>query len=190
MKIINLHDTSRTANPKPDALRGYNLEQELRAAGRAAVKPISKKLTAYRSERARLEANVARWSPDAYNAKLNEVTEAASRGDESAAAAIESGAVASRQTFAEMHARAYAELDTFDVRNAGLFNEAADLIEAPMTAVVDKGQQILNDVLAGLGIEGFELNGPRNHVAYVLGQLRAAGRNAPADTSWFWAVAE
>jgi hypothetical protein len=190
MKFVTLHDTSRTANPKPDALRGYNLEQELRAAGRAAVKPISKKLTAYRSERARLEANVARWSPDSYNAKLNEVTEAAARGDESAAAAIESGAVASRQTFGEMHARAWGELDNFDHHAAGLFNEAADLIEVPMTQVVDKGAQILNDVLAGLGLEGFELTGPRNHVRYVLGQLRAAGRNAPADLQWFWAVAE
>ena len=190
MKFIQLHDTSRTASPKPDALKGYNLEQELRAAGRAAVKPISKKLTAYRNERARLEANVARWSPGAYNAKLNQVTEAAARGDESAAAAIEAGAVASRQTFAEMHARAQGELDSFDAHNTGIFNEAADLIEAPLAAVVARGQQILDDVLAGLGIEGFELTGPRNHVAYVLGQLRAAGRNAPADLSWFWSVVE
>jgi hypothetical protein len=189
MKFVQLNDTSRIASPRADALRGFNIEQELRAAARGAIKPISKKLAAYRTERARLEANVARWNSDSYAAKLAEVTDRAANGDEEAAAAIEAGAVASRQTFAEMHARAHGDLDTFDLRNAGVFNEAADLIQGPMSAVVDKGQQILSDVLTGLGIEGFELTGQRNHINYVVGQLRAAGRNAPCDLSWFWTVA-
>ena len=190
MKFINIHDTSRTANPRPDALKGFDLQKELREACKTAVKPISKKLATYRSERARLEANCARWNPDSYNAKLAEVTEAAARGDESAATAIESGAVASRQTFNEMLNRSQSDLDNFDRLNAKLFNEAAELVEAPLNAVVDKGQQILDDVLAGLGIPKFELIGQRNHNAYVMQQLRIAGRNAPADLSWFWLAIE
>ena len=190
MKFINIHDTSRTANPRPDALKGFDLQKELREACKSAVKPISKKLTTYRSERARLEACVARWSPDAYNTKLAEVTEAAARGDESAATAIEAGAVASRQTFNEMHNRSQGDLDNFDHLSAKLFNEAAELVEAPMNAVVDKGQALLDDVLAGLGIPKFEITGHRNHVAYLILQLRIAGRNAPADLSFFWSAVE
>ena len=178
MKFINIHDTSRTANPRPDALKGFDLQKELREACKTAVKPISKKLATYRSERARLEANCARWNPDSYNAKLADVT------------AIESGAVASRQTFNEMLNRSQSDLDNFDRLNAKLFNEAAELVEAPLNAVVDKGQQILDDVLAGLGIPKFELIGQRNHNAYVMQQLRIAGRNAPADLSWFWLAVE
>jgi hypothetical protein len=190
MKFIQLNDTSRTANPRPDALKGFDLQKELREACKAAVKPISKKLATYRTERARLEACVARWSPEAYNAKLAEVTEAAARGDESAAAAIEAGAVASRQTFNEMLNRSQRDLDNFDQLNARLFNEAAELVEAPLNAVVDKGQQLLDDVLAGLGIPKFELTGHRNHVAYLMQQLRIAGRNAPGDLGWFWTSVE
>jgi len=190
MKILNLHDTSRTANPRPDALKGFDLQKELREACKTAVKPISKKLATYRSERARLEACVARWTPDSYNAKLAQVTEAAANGDESAAAAIESGAVASRQTFNEMLNRSQSDLDTFDQLNAKLFNEAAELVEAPLTAVVDKGQALLDDVLAGLGIPRFEITGHRNHVCYLTLQLRIAGRNAPGDLGWFWSSIE
>lgn len=190
MKITLLNDTTRTANPRPDALRGYNLDQELRAAVRAAVKPISKKLKDYRSERARLVLVCDRWSPDAYNRKLDEITAAAHAGDAAAEQAIESGAVPSRQSFAEMHARANRELENCDQQSRDLFKSVLPLIEEPMTAVVDKGQQILDDVLSGLGVPRFELTGSRNHNLYVLDQVARASRGESADLAWFWEAVE
>jgi hypothetical protein len=190
MKINLLNDTSRTANPSPEALRGYSLDKELRAAVRSAVKPLAKKLHTFRSERARLEANAARWSPAAYNAKLDEITARAHAGDAEAVTAIEAGAVPSRQSFTEMYARAYRELEICDQQSRDLFKAVLPLVEAPMTAAVDKGQQILDDVLAGLGVPHFELTGWRNHISYVMLQIGAASRGETADLDWFWSSIE
>jgi hypothetical protein len=190
MKFINLHDTSRTANPSPKALEGYSIEQELRIAAKAATKPLAKRLAHYRTERARLEANCARWNPEAYNAKLNEIATRAHAGDEEAAHAIESGAVPSRQSFVEMHARTYLELENFDRDSRALFAEVLPLITEPMTKVVDRGQEILDHVLEGLGIPRFTLEGWRNHCAYVFKQIDHASRNESADMAWFWSSVE
>ena len=190
MRIIPIHDTSRTANPRPDALRGYNLDQELRAAVRSAVKPISKKLKDYRSERARLVLVCDRWSPDAYKAKLDTLTAAAHAGDTAAEQAIESGAAPSCQSFAEMHNRACRDLEICDQQAREIFKAVLPLVEAPMVAVVDRGQQILDDVLAGLGVPRFELTGWRNHISYTVLQITAASRGETADLDWFWSSIE
>ncbi len=191
MKFISRSETeARTANPTPEGLRGYSLDTELRAAVRGAVKPLAKRLREYRSERARLQANADRWNRDSYNRKLEEVTKRAQSGDAEAIASIEAGAVASRQTFAEMHNRCCAELEQFDLNNRALFSEVLPLVGEPMGKAVDKGQQILDDVLQGVGVPKFELTGWRNHVSYVLLQLEHASRNESSDLQWFWESVE
>jgi hypothetical protein len=191
MKFISRSDIeARTANPSPEALKGYSIDAQLRTAAKAAVKPLAKKLAHYRSERARLEANCARWNPEAYAAKLDAIASRAHGGDEEAAHAIESGAVPSRQSFVEMHARTYLELENFDRDSRALFAEVMPLISEPMTKVVDRGQEILDHVLEGLGIPRFELTGWRNHISYVLLQVGAASRNETADLAWFWSAVE
>ena len=191
MKFISRSETeARTANPTPEGLRGYSLDTELRAAVRGAVKPLAKRLREYRSERARLQANADRWNRDSYNRKLEEVTKRAQSGDAEAIASIEADAVASRQTFGEMHNRCCAELEQFDLNNRSLFSEVLPLVGEPMGKAVDKGQQILDDVLQGVGVPKFELTGWRNHVAYVVLQLEHASRNESADLQWFWESVE
>ena len=191
MKFISRSDIeARTANPTPEGLKGYSLDKELRTAVKAATKPLAKRLAHYRTERARLEANCARWNPEAYNSKLNEIATRAHAGDEEAANAIESGAVPSRQSFVEMHARTYLELENFDRDSRALFAEVLPLVKEPMTAVVAKGQAILDSVLEGVGVPKFELTGWSNHNAYIWLQLEHASRNESADLAWFWSAVE
>ena len=191
MKIISRSlIEATTANPSPSALKGYDLAAELRAAVRSAVNPISGKLKDYRRERARLVLVCDRWSPDAYNAKIDQITAAAHAGDAAAEQAIESGAVPSRQSFAEMHNRACRDLEICDQQAREIFKAVLPLVEAPMTAVVDRGQQILDDVLAGLGVPHFALTGWRNHIGYVVLQIGAASRGETADLDWFWSSIE
>ena len=190
MKFQLKSDQHPAANPTAAALRGYNIETELRAAAKNAVKPLAKRLSQYRAERSRLEAECARWSPESYNSKLDGFAAAAAAGDPEAAAAIENGAVPSRQSFAEMCNRSSLNLENFERANLSLFTEAAQLIEQPMTKVVDAGQEILDAVLTGLGVPRFELSGWRNHLTYVLLQLIKASRNECADLELFWAALE
>lgn len=191
MKFINRADIeARTANPTPEGLKGYSLDKELRTAVKAATKPLAKKLAHYRSETARIKANCDKWSTEAYNAKLDEITARAHAGDADAEAAIQSGAVPSRQSYAEMHNRFAAELENFQRSSHGLFAESLALIKEPMTAAVAKGQAILDSVLEGVGVPRFELTGWTNHNAYVWHQLEAASRNETADLAWFWSAVE
>jgi hypothetical protein len=85
-----------------------------------------------------------------------------------------------------MHGRCFAELEAHQLASRALFSEAAGLIEKPMLQVVQRGQQILDAVLAGLGVPGFQLIGATNHVGFLVGQLHAAGRGECADLSIFW----
>jgi hypothetical protein len=179
-----------TANPTPEGLRGYSIEQQLRTAVRSAVKPLAKRLAHYRSERARLAADCDRWSADAYNAKLDAIAARAHAGDLEAAAAIENGAVPSKQSYYEMSGRCWMALESFDRDSRVLFGEVLPLVEPPMTAVVDRGQAILDAVLQGVGVPPFELTGWRNHVGYIVKQLGHASRNESGDLAWFWLSVE
>jgi len=179
-----------TAHPTPEGLHGYHLEQELRTAVRSAVKPLAKRVSHYRSERARLQANCDKWSADAYSATLDGITARAHAGDSEAEAAIQSGAVPSRQSYAEMHGRFCRELEQFDRDSRHLFGEVLPLVEPAMTAVVDRGQAILDTVLRGVGVPPFELTGWRNHVGYIVKQLGHASRNESGDLAWFWLSVE
>jgi len=191
MKIISRAATEFfTANPSPEGLRGYSLDNELRKAVKAAVKPLAKKLAHYRSETARLQANCDKWSPDAYNAKLDAITARAHAGDAEAANAIESGAVPSRQSYGEMHGRFCRELEQFQRDSRNLFAEVLPLVESPMGKAVDVGQDILDSILEGVGVPRFELTGWRNHISYTLLQLQHASRNESADLAWFWSAVE
>jgi len=191
MKIISRAATEFfTANPSAEALRGYSLDKELRTAAKAATKPLAKKLANYRSETARLQAECDKWSGDSYNAKLEAITARAHAGDAEAATAIESGAVPSRQSYAEMHGRYVAQLEQFHRDSRALFAEVLPLIKEPMTKVVDRGQAILDHVLEGLGIPRFTLEGWRNHCAYIFLQLEHAGRNESCDLPWIQSSAE
>ena len=192
MKLLrSQHEiAATTAHPTPEGLRGYNLEQELRTAVRAAVKPLAKRLAHYRSERARLQANCDKWSADSYSATLDSITARAHAGDSEAEAAIQSGAVPSRQSYAEMHGRFCRELEQFDRDSRQLFGEVLPLVERPMTDAVDRGQAILGAVLQGVGVPPFELTGQRNHVAYIVKQLSHASRNESSDLHWFWSAIE
>lgn len=190
MKFVNLNDTSRTANPTPEGLKGYSLDKELRTAVKAAVKPLAKRLAHYRSETARLQAECDKWSGDAYNAKLDAIAARAHAGDAEAANAIESGAVPSRQSYAEMHRRFCWELEQFERDSRALFAEVLPLVKEPMAAAVAKGQAILDHVLEGLGVPRFELTGWTNHNAYVWLQIEKASRNESADLQLFWEAVE
>lgn len=191
MRIISRKQIEdSTANPTAEALNGYNLNDELVAAVRGALKPLHKRLQTYRSERARLQSLCDRWSPDAYATKLDEITARAHSGDIEAETAIESGAIPSKQSYSEMHNRACRDLENFDLEHRALFREVLPLIGAPMTKAVDQGQEILDAVLNGCGVPRFELFGWRNHISYVLLQLEHASRNESADLEWFWQAAQ
>jgi len=192
MKLLrSQHEiAATTANPTPEGLHGYNLEQELRTAVKAAVKPLAKRLAHYRSERARLVADCDRWSADAYNAKLDAIAARAHAGDIEAAAAIENGAVPSKQSYYEMSGRCWMALESFDRDSRALFGEVLPFIEPPMTAAIDRGQAILDAVLQGVGVPHFELSGWRNHVGYTVKQMNHASRNETADLAWFWSAVE
>jgi len=181
---------ARTANPSVEGLRGYSLDRELRTAVKAACKPLAKRLAHYRSETARLQENCDKWSGDAYNATLDGITASAHAGDSEAEAAIKSGAVPSKQSYAEMHGRFCRELEQFERDSRGLFADVLPLIKAPMTAVVAKGQTILDSVLEGVGVPKFELTGWSNHNAYIGLQIGAASRKECADLEWFWSAVE
>lgn len=189
MKIVSLADIeAKTAHPSPEALGGFNLDQELAKACRAALKPLAKRLQEYAAEKERLQHVCERWSPDSYNEKMHELATRAQGGDEDAAVALESGAVPSKASFNEMHNRAYLELENYVNANRNLFAEAAALARPAMVPVVDKGQQILDAALQGFGLPRYELVGARNHVEFVVGQLEAAGRGHSADLQWFWGL--
>lgn len=191
MKFISRADIeARTANPTPEGLKGYSLDKELRTAVKAACKPLAKRLAHYLTETSRLQAECDKWSGDAYNAKLDAITARAHAGDAEAANAIESGAVPSRQSFAEMHGRFCRELEQFHRDSRALFAEVLPLVKEPMTAVVAKGQAVLDSVLEGVGVPKFELTGWSNHNAYIWLQIDHASRNESADLAWFWSSVE
>ena len=178
---------AQTVNPSPEAL-GFNLDTEMAKACRTALKPLEKRLREYRRERARLEANCDQWSDEAYKAKMDEIASRAHGGDQEAAAAIASGTIPSRESFRDMSARAHGELENFRFNNRTVFSEAAELIEAPMRAVVERGQAILDATLKGFGLPEYKLHGATNHVSFVVLQLQMAGRNEGSDLQWFWQV--
>ena len=177
MKIFSRsEEEARSANPQPGAL-GFDLQAELTAAAKNALKPLAKRLKDHRAEQARLEGNCARWSRDAYAAKLDSITAAAHAGDAEATAAIEAGTIPSRESYDQMARRAEAELENFRLNSRGIFGEAAGLIKGPMLAVVQKGQDILDATLRGLGVPSFKLNGAVNGVEYMTDQMERVARN-------------
>ncbi len=188
MKLINLSAIeATTANPTPQAL-GFSLDEELANAYRKALKPLQKRLTEYRKEHARLEANCEQWSDEAYRAKLDELAASAHAGDAQAAEAIASGSLPSRDSYRDMSRRAHGELENYRINNCKLFTEAAALVEPAMHPVVERGQAILDATLQGFGLPEYKLNGASNHVSFVVEQLQAAGRNESCDLQWFWGV--
>jgi hypothetical protein len=191
MKFTNLTElAARAANPSTAALGGFNIESEFRTAAKSALKPLVKKLNEYRAETSRLTANRDRWNGEAYETKLQTIATAAHAGDEAAALQIESGAIPTRGSYDEMLGRATSALESHERTSRALFSEAAGLIEAPMLAVVAKGQGILDLTLDGLGVPRFELQGATNHIAYLIGQLNCASRGECADLSPFWQLVD
>ena len=129
MKFISRSDIeARTANPTPEGLKGYSLDKELRTAVKTACKPLAKRLANYRSETARIQANCDKWSNEAHERKMDEITRAAHAGDNEAETAIQSGAVPSRQSYAEMCGRFHRELEQFHLDSRALFAEVLPLI--------------------------------------------------------------
>lgn len=186
MKFIDLSAVeARTARPSNEAL-GFNMDAEMSAACRAALKPLAKRLREYRAEEARLNALCDRWNHEAYEQKLKEIADRAQAGDEEAATAIETGAIPSRQSFNEMHARACGDVENFKLNNRHVFSEAAALVGPAMTPVVERGQAILDQTLKNFGLPEYKLHGATNHVAFTVLQLEKAGRNETSDLQWFW----
>lgn len=192
MKILRSSQEieATTATPTPEALKGYSLEKELHKAVKVACKPLAAKLTHYRNECRRLADLRDKWTRDVYDAKINAITRSAYEGDEAALAAIESGRVPNKSTYAQMEGKIAAELAEFQRLNAALFGEALLLVERPMADAVAKAQTILDSILAGLGVSRFELTGWTNHNSYVWQQLAAASRNENADLALFWEAFE
>lgn len=188
MKLLNrAYIEAHTANPTPEGLRGFNVATQLQAALRTALKPaLIKRLHEHRSERARLVAECDRWSLEAYNTKLDAIAARAHAGDLEAAAAIENGAVPSKQSYHEMGNRCWTALESFDRDSRALFGEVLPLVGEPMTKVVDRAQVILDQMLEALGVPRFELLGWRSHISFQLLQIGAASRNESCDLSWFW----
>jgi hypothetical protein len=187
--FLRAEEEARNANPQRGAL-GFDLEAELATAAKTALKPLAKRLKEYLAEKARLEASRARWSREAYAAKLDSITAAAHAGDEEAAAAIEAGTIPSRESYDQMVNRAEAELEKFHSNTRGLFAEAAALIRGPMLAVVQRGQDILDATLKGLGVPSFKLNGASNAVEYMTDQMERVGRGESGDLATFWEVSQ
>jgi hypothetical protein len=186
MKFIDLSAIeARTARPSNEAL-GFNLDAEMTAACRTALKPLAKRLREYRTEEARLQGLCDRWNGEAYERKMKEIADRAQAGDEEAATAIETGAIPSRQSFNEMLNRACGDLENFRLNNRQVFSEAAALVGPVMTPVVEKGQRILDATLKGFGLPEYKLHGATNHVAFTVLQLEKAGRNESSDLEWFW----
>ena len=174
-----------TANPTPEAM-GFNVETELAAACRDALKPLSKKLRDYRSREQELKDNCLRWTEQAYRDKVSEITHAAAAGDEAAIEAIANGALPTKQGFLQMANAADAEVAGHLHAHRALFAEAAVAIVGPMNKVCDKGQARLDQLAADFGIPRFELTGGYNRVIHTREQLEAAARGETHDLGWFW----
>ncbi len=189
MKLIRRADTQdRNANPTPEAL-GFDLQKELTAACKAALKPIQKQLRHYCDETERLKTQLQRWTDEAFDNKLREIASRAQSGDEQAAIAIEEGALPSRESYAKMRSTLEEELDKLHSDHRTTFAEAARLIEGPMTAVVDRAQATLDRLLDGLGVARFELHGARNSVGFMVLQLEMKSRCESCDLESFWQAA-
>jgi hypothetical protein len=189
MKFIRKADTeTRAANPTPEAL-GFDLQKELAAACKTALKPIQKQLRHFCDESERLKTQLQRWTDEAFDNKLREIAGRAQSGDEQAAIAIEEGALPSRESYAKMHSTLQEELDKLHSDHRATFAEAARLIEGPMTSVVDKAQAILDRLLDGLGVASFELHGARNAVGFMVLQLEMKSRGESCDLGSFWQAA-
>jgi len=186
MKIIDLAAIdARSANPSALGL-GFDLNKELNKTAAKAVRPLEARLRAYLADKAAIQSKIDRWCPEAFDAKMSEITTAAMAGDDEAAEQIEGGNVPTRQTFDRMAGMAYTELDAHERTNRPLFAEAAALVEQPMRQVVARGQAVLDATLQGLGVPPFELRGASNAVDYMVGNLEHAGRGETADLAPFW----
>lgn len=186
MRIIDLAAIeARTANPTPAGL-GFDLTKEMHKAAAKALKPLEARLRAYVATKATIQSKIDRWCPQAFDAKMSEVTTAAMAGDDEAADQIEGGNVPTRQTFDRMAGMAYAEMDAHERAHYPLFREAAGLIAEPMRQVVARGQAVLDATLKGLGVSPFELRGASNAVDYMVANLERAGRGETADLQTFW----
>jgi hypothetical protein len=186
MKFVSRKQQEETtASPQPHAL-GFNIDAELDRAMNTALKPVAGRLREYRTEEARLIGICNRWTRDALRAKLDEIASAAQTGDEQAAAAIEAGAIPSRESYDDMHNRAYAALENFRLNSRNIFGEAARLIKEPMLGVVARGQRVLDEVLNNFGLPEFKLRGATSYVEWTTGQLENAGNGLSNDLSGFW----
>lgn len=186
MKFVNRADAERSAANPSNAALGFDLEDALNAALKLACKPIAARLRQYQSDEAAIQAKLNRWYDEAYQAKLNQISEAAHRGDAEAAAAIEAGQMPSRESYKQMHAKACAELEAFRVNGRGLFAEAAELVRPAMDAVVDRAQAVLDKVCSDFGLPVFQMTGARNGVGFLIGNLERVARNESGDASPFW----
>ena len=81
-------------------------------------------------------------------------------------------------------------MENFHRNQRGLFGEAAGLIKEPMLAVVQRGQDILDATIKGLGVPPFKLNGATNAVTYLTDQLERVSRNETGDLEPFWRVSQ
>jgi len=187
MKMLrSQHEIQATsATPSADAL-GFNMTAELDKAMNLALKPVASKLRAYNAEVNRQRQTCERWSKEALAERLHEIATAAQAGDESAIAAISTGAVPNKATYEDMSNRAYLALERFCYENRGIFAEAAALIRAPMEAVVERGQKILDTHTDNFGMPRYQLTGYSNHINFVVGELEKAAANLSHTNDVFW----
>jgi hypothetical protein len=186
MKIIDLAAIdARSATPTAVGL-GFDMAKELNKTAAKAVKPLEARLRAYVANKATVQSKIDRWCPEAFDAKMAEITTAALTGDEQAAEQIEGGNVPTRQTFDRMAGMAYAEMDAHERASRPLFAEAAAVVAEPMRQVVARGQAVLDSTLQGLGVPPFELRGATNAVDYMVDNLHRASRGESADLQPFW----
>jgi hypothetical protein len=186
MKILSRKQQEETtANPSDSAL-GFDIAAELDRVMVAALKPIAGELRAYAAEVNRLEVECARWSPESYQNNLNELATRAEAGDAEAAGELESGAVPSKEAFNNMFTRTYLANERFKQKTAPVFSRAAELIRAPMEAVVARGQKVVDKTCVDFGLPHYELRGWTNHIDWTCEQLNRAGAGLSADLGAFW----
>jgi len=187
MKIVDLAEqAARAVNPSAASLGGFNIQNELRKTLRKSLKSIEPRLRAYTVSKSSVQSKIDRWSAESYERKMEEVVQAAIAGDTAVAAELEAGNGPSKETFDRLCGAAWRELEQHERDHRELFAQAAELIEAPMHAVVTMGQSILDSTLDSLDVPRFTLQGATNGVGDMVRNLQNAGRGETANLQTFW----
>lgn len=175
--------------PETAANRTFIFEEQLADAAKMALAPLADRINEYASETARLAADVAKWSPEAYQRRLDGLRRAAASGDPEAVKAVENGTLPSPAAYAAMHNHAIREEEAYRVTNVGLFREVHAVLKDALPPIYAAGQKRLDETCDGLGIPRFKIASAENRIGYLLQQVELAGQvGSLPDIGWLFDV--